>query len=135
MKNGLIISKSGDKHWYVNDILHREDGPAVEFTNGTKYWYIDGKIHRKGGPAIEWECGSCCWFIDGKFHREDGPAIEYSNGDTCWYISGEEISRSTIDIIFSIAGKENLLEYLLDDNLAVRFFANKRLKMLEKEII
>jgi len=24
--------------------LHREDGPAVEFSNGAKAWWIDGKL-------------------------------------------------------------------------------------------
>ncbi len=33
----------GDKSWYLNDKLHREDGPAVEFANGDKYWYLNGK--------------------------------------------------------------------------------------------
>ena len=43
MKNGLIIDKDGNKRWYLNDLLHREDGPAFECTNGNKYWYLDGK--------------------------------------------------------------------------------------------
>jgi hypothetical protein len=34
MKNGLIIDEDGDKIWYLNDLLHREDGPAVEHANG-----------------------------------------------------------------------------------------------------
>lgn len=46
------------KYVYYKDehskILHREDGPALEYLNGKKYWFIDGKIHREDGPAIEW---------------------------------------------------------------------------------
>jgi hypothetical protein len=34
--------KSGNKLWYLNGKLHREDGPAIEYTNGDKYWYING---------------------------------------------------------------------------------------------
>jgi len=33
----------GDKSWYLNDKLHREDGPAVESANGDKSWYLNGK--------------------------------------------------------------------------------------------
>ena len=34
----------GDKSWYLNGKLHREDGPAIEYANGTKYWYLNGKL-------------------------------------------------------------------------------------------
>lgn len=39
---------------YVNSIglLHREDGPAIEYNNGDKSYYINGKLHREDGPAI-----------------------------------------------------------------------------------
>jgi hypothetical protein len=33
----------GTKFWYLNDELHREDGPAVEYSDGDKFWYLDGK--------------------------------------------------------------------------------------------
>ena len=33
----------GDKEWYLNDKLHREDGPAREWADGTKSWYLNGK--------------------------------------------------------------------------------------------
>jgi hypothetical protein len=28
----------------LNGQLHREDGPAIEWTNGEMYWYINGII-------------------------------------------------------------------------------------------
>ena len=34
----------GSKFWYLNDKLHREDGPAIEYANGIKYWYLKGKL-------------------------------------------------------------------------------------------
>ena len=38
----------GDKFWYLNDNLHREDGPACEWSNGFKEWYYqDKQIHCK----------------------------------------------------------------------------------------
>ena len=42
MKNGLIIDENGYKYWYLNDKLHRTDGPAVEFKDGDKRWFING---------------------------------------------------------------------------------------------
>jgi hypothetical protein len=29
------------KGWYINGKRHREDGPAIEYSDGDKYWYID----------------------------------------------------------------------------------------------
>jgi hypothetical protein len=35
------IDESGTKRWYLNDKLHRTDGPAVEYANGSKLWYLN----------------------------------------------------------------------------------------------
>ena len=32
----------GEKQWYLNDKLHRLDGPAVEYSDGTKLWWVNG---------------------------------------------------------------------------------------------
>ena len=37
------VNNDGSKFWYINGKFHREDGPAVEWTNGDKFWYLDGK--------------------------------------------------------------------------------------------
>ncbi len=29
------------KYWYLDDKLHREDGPAMEYVNGTKFWHLN----------------------------------------------------------------------------------------------
>jgi hypothetical protein len=79
--------------WYLNGALHREDGPAVEYTNGTKYWFLNGKCHRENGPAVELSNGSKFWYINGKRHRENGPAVEYSNGNKSWYLNGENLTE------------------------------------------
>ena len=50
-KDGLNII-DGNKYYYKNDELHREDGPAIECTGGHKSWYIEGKLHREDGPAV-----------------------------------------------------------------------------------
>ena len=35
-----VYDYNGDKAWYLNGELHREDGPAVECV-GDKYWYLN----------------------------------------------------------------------------------------------
>ena len=83
------VHDNGDIYWYLNDKLHREDGPACEYANGTKEWYLNGKEHREDGPAVEWSDGSKAWFLNGKQVTEkdiightiviDGKEIKISN--------------------------------------------------------
>ena len=54
--DGRITDRAPSQHtWEEKPILHREDGPAVVYTDGTKkyqaYW-IHGVKHRLEGPAI-----------------------------------------------------------------------------------
>jgi hypothetical protein len=51
--DGVRRGVDGSKWWYKNSILHREDGPAIEWADGSKSWYIDGMLHREDGPAVE----------------------------------------------------------------------------------
>jgi hypothetical protein len=43
-----------------------------------------GHLHREDGPALEWSSGDKSWWINGKRHREDGPSIEWINGYKEW---------------------------------------------------
>ena len=53
-----------------NGEVHREDGPAIEYSNGTKYWYLNGKRHRENGPVVE--CGAYkYWFLQGEELTEE----------------------------------------------------------------
>jgi len=72
MRQGLMSDEDGSKWWFLNNLLHRKDGPAVECAGGNKEWWINGMLH-----------------------REDGPAIEYTNGEKFWYLNGERINCST----------------------------------------
>ncbi len=89
----VIVLGNGDKLWYLNGSLHREDGPAKESADGTKWWYLNGKCHREDGPAIEHPSGSKYWFLNGKYHREDGPALEYADGYKAWYLNGKQLTE------------------------------------------
>ena len=78
-------------------ILHREDGPAIEWADGSCNWMLDGKLHRAGGPAVVSGDFLQAWYQHGQLHRTDGgPAVEFTAvqwnpyaGDRCWYIDGE----------------------------------------------
>jgi hypothetical protein len=86
---------NGDKEYFLNDMLHREDGPAIDDVNGDKKWYINGKLHRTDGPAIEYLGGDKWWFINDKIHREDGPAIDNADGTKEWWINDKQILCTT----------------------------------------
>jgi hypothetical protein len=64
---------------------------TVEVCDGSTRWYKEGTgiLHREDGPAIEWSDGSKYWQKEGLLHREDGPAIEWANGDKTWYLKGK----------------------------------------------
>ena len=83
--NNIKTNIFGTKYYYANNELHREDGPAVEYSNGEKQWYKNGKLHREDGPAIEYANDDKFWYKNGMMHREDGPAIVYSSGTIQWY--------------------------------------------------
>ena len=86
----------GNKYWYLNGELHREDGPAAEYADGNKYWYLNGELHREDGPAAEYADGDKLWWLNGKLHREDGPAIEWADGDKEWWLSGEKVTEEEV---------------------------------------
>jgi len=79
--------QDGSKAWYLNNALHREDGPAVEYADGAKDWFINNKRHRIDGPAIEYPSGSKEWWINNQCHRIDGPAVERFNGHKEWWLN------------------------------------------------
>ena len=43
----LKVYFDGTKVWFLNDELHREDGPTVETPQGNKYFYIHGHMVEK----------------------------------------------------------------------------------------
>ena len=66
------------------------------YPNGNKAWFLNGKLHREDGPAIEDPNGHKEWYLNGKFHREDGPAVERANGNKYWYLNHEKVDPETI---------------------------------------
>ena len=79
----MKVNQNGTKHWFLNDELHREDGPAIEYADGGKEWFLNGNLHREDGPAVEWPDGEKCWFLNHRpvtweqvFRQAKTPEIE-----------------------------------------------------------
>jgi len=79
--------------WYKNGVPHREDGPAVIYSNGDEIWFKKGVLHRINGPALDFASGDKYWFKEGLYHRENGPAIIYENGTKRWYLNGKNFTE------------------------------------------
>lgn len=65
----IEITETGNKFYYSDremKNLHREDGPAVEYSHGDRVWYLNGIRHREDGPSIEWVDGSKWWHLNGQ---------------------------------------------------------------------
>ena len=108
----INVSEYGTKLYYSDremKILHREDGPAIEWAKGDKLWYVNGKLHREDGPAVERANGYKAWFINDKRHREDGPAIEYADGSKEWWINGKRLTEDEFN------ARMNPVELTLED--------------------
>ena len=87
------VLNNGTKYWYLNGVLHREDGPAIENVDGGKAWYLNGLLHRGDGPAVERTDGDKEWYLNGERYREDGPAVEWADGTKKWYSNGKELTE------------------------------------------
>ena len=91
-KENILENETG-KFFFVNDILHRTDGPAIIRKDGTQKYYNNGKLHRTDGPAVIDANGTQKYYNNGKLHREDGPAVIDANGDVLFYWKGKNLSK------------------------------------------
>lgn len=86
---GVRLDHMGNKFWYMHGVLHREDGPAIEYKGGKiMEWALYGKRHRTDGPAID-SPEEKKWYINGLLHRDNGPAVVHINGTQLWYQNGK----------------------------------------------
>jgi hypothetical protein len=47
------IDEYGNKCWYLNGKVHREDGPAIEYAKGSDFWFLEGKLYTQEDFTIE----------------------------------------------------------------------------------
>ena len=89
LKYRIVVNPvTGTRRYYNHaNQLHRDEGPAIEYSDGTKCWYRNGLLHREDGPAVIYHNGTRKWMLNGIPHRTDGPAVE--SGSYCeWRIWG-----------------------------------------------
>ena len=63
----------------------------AEWPNGEKDWYLNGNLHREDGPARVWPDGTKAWWLNGEFHRVDGPAWEGADGTKDWWMNDNHV--------------------------------------------
>ena len=103
IKYTVKVYPDGTKYWYLNDKLHREDGPACEYVNGDKSWYLNGKYHREDGPAIEGSDGSKHWYLNGKSLTEQ----EHKKATTRATCDGKEIEIDGVVYVLKLKGQDD----------------------------
>lgn len=89
--------------WYKSEedrIIHRMDGPAVEWADGTIEYWEEGEYHRVGDPAIIESNGTQEYYCRGILHRADGPAIIRANGTLEYWFYGKLHREGAPAIIF-----------------------------------
>ena len=42
----MIEDKEGSRIWFLNDQLHRTDGPAIEHASGLRFWYLNNRQYK-----------------------------------------------------------------------------------------
>ena len=89
----MKVNSNGTKRWYLNGKLHREDGPAIEWSDGSKEWWLNGQYHCEGGPAIEWASGRKVWCLNGK---------EFSFEDYIMELERRGLKDSIVNTLFNI---------------------------------
>ena len=99
IKNGIYVFDD-NICYYKDNLLHREDGPAlISGDNEIKKYFFRGKLHRENGPAIENDNGYKAWYTNGEKIKEEVPsgAQQYTanglykrlNGDICVFENGK----------------------------------------------
>ena len=71
----------------MESIVTQDEYGNIEYVNEK------GVYHREDGPALEYSDGYKAWYINGKRHREDGPAIIFSNGETSYYLNNNYYTK------------------------------------------
>ena len=67
--------------------------PTEIKNDGTRIWRNDkGERHREDGPAVIYSDGEQYWYINGNLHREDGPAVIFPDGEQYWYINFHDVT-------------------------------------------
>ena len=98
----LTVTKLSHKtEYHLENKLHREDGPALEWSNDdnnynntAKQWWLDNgrpcasAFALNKSPSVENYDGYKEWYINGRIYSTDGPAVTYVCAYKAWYLNG-----------------------------------------------
>ena len=107
IKYEVRVYANGEKHWYLNGKLHREDGPAMECAHGDKHWYLNGKRQRVDGPAIEWSGGGEVWYLNDEYLTEQ----EHKKATTKSDFNAWMITRVMPETVLADTEKHGVKDY------------------------
>lgn len=79
---GISECTDGSKEWFYNDLKYKQT--PIIYVNEDKFWYLNNLLHRLQGPAVEYTNGDKEWWKYGLRHRLNAPAIIRSNGKEFW---------------------------------------------------
>jgi hypothetical protein len=74
----------------------------IEHLNGNTYYYSDRDmtiLHREDGPALIWSDGYEAHYIDNKRHNPKGAAITSARGYKEWWIDGKELTEAEFNAL------------------------------------
>lgn len=63
------VNLFGDQFWYDSmGRYHRDGAPAIINADGSVAWYKHGKLHREDGPAVEFSSGNgaTLWYLNNR---------------------------------------------------------------------
>lgn len=98
-RQSLGFQKCGFKVWYLNGMVHRVGGPAIEYDNGSFEYTVNNRHHRENDVCLYDVKNNCsCYCLNGNYHREDGPAVIHHNGDkeNIFYIKGKRVTENAV---------------------------------------
>ncbi len=72
-------------------IVYYDDGSREVITGVSSV--STKNIHREDGPALSWSNGTKTWLQHGMHHRMDGPAVITSTGEQRWAIWGKPVTK------------------------------------------
>jgi antitoxin component YwqK of YwqJK toxin-antitoxin module len=85
------ITHKGSQKWYKNGKLHR-DGGKPAFVGKTKtVWALNDEYHREDGPAVIWSDGGIEWWLHGKVSSEQ--EVNHYKLEQVLEINSEKLNR------------------------------------------
>ncbi len=80
-----------------NGFIHRDNAPAIVYSDGYQCWYRHGQLHREDGPACEYIAlaDSTVFYNNNLLYSRRGPIIEYKNEKETkfWFLNGMRYSQ------------------------------------------